>query len=225
MLPRILEPEVMDTPEEALAYDSMDHSAVNALFVEDLLAAAARTGAPLEGELEVLDLGTGTAQIPIRLCESTAEVRIMAVDLSVSMLDLARCNAEVAGVRHRILFDRADAKALPYDNDRFDAVVSNSIVHHIPEPLAVLKEGWRVLRRGGLMFVRDLLRPADEEQLQHLVATYAGDATDHQRQLFAHSLRAALTLDEVRELVGQLPCEPAGVTQTSDRHWTWAARK
>jgi ubiquinone/menaquinone biosynthesis C-methylase UbiE len=141
------------------------------------------------------------------------------------MLDLARCNAEVAGVRHRILFDRADAKALPYDNDRFDAVVSNSIVHHIPEPLAVLKEGWRVLRRGGLMFVRDLLRPADEEQLQHLVATYAGDATDHQRQLFAHSLRAALTLDEVRELVGQLPCEPAGVTQTSDRHWTWAARK
>ena len=37
MLPRTLEPEVMDTVEEAVDYDSMDHSAVNTLFVEELL--------------------------------------------------------------------------------------------------------------------------------------------------------------------------------------------
>ena len=39
MLKRVLEPEVMDTPEEAIAYDEMDHSEVNRRFVADLLAA------------------------------------------------------------------------------------------------------------------------------------------------------------------------------------------
>ena len=39
MLPRILEPELMDTAEDAREYDAMDHAAVNAVFVNDLLAA------------------------------------------------------------------------------------------------------------------------------------------------------------------------------------------
>ena len=38
-IPRILEPEVMDSPQDAEDYDQMDHSAVNRVFVEDLLAA------------------------------------------------------------------------------------------------------------------------------------------------------------------------------------------
>jgi hypothetical protein len=41
MLPRVLEPEVMDTPEEARDYDAMDHSAVNRVFVADFLAVSA----------------------------------------------------------------------------------------------------------------------------------------------------------------------------------------
>ena len=51
--------------------------------------------------------------------------------------------------------------------------------------------------RGGLLFHRDLARPSDEAELQHLVETYAGNATPYQRKLFADSLRAALTLEEV----------------------------
>ena len=43
--------------------------------------------------------------------------------------------------------------------------------------------------------------------------------------MFADSLHAALTLDEVRALVAALGFDPAGVRQTTDRHWTWAARK
>jgi hypothetical protein len=37
MLPRVLEPEVMDSAEEAKDYDSMDHAQVNRAFVADLL--------------------------------------------------------------------------------------------------------------------------------------------------------------------------------------------
>jgi SAM-dependent methyltransferase len=246
MLPRILEPEVMDTPEEARAYDAMDHREVNRIFVEDFLAAfepqaadgedadadgdeppAASSALPaLNSPLtDVLDLGTGTAQIPVELCRRGERWRVTAVDLSASMLDVARMRIEAAGLRQRIRLDLIDAKGLPYEVGQFAAVISNSIVHHIPEPRAALAEAWRVVAPGGLAFFRDLLRPADDTAVAHLVETYAAGATDHQRKLFDDSLRAALTLDEVQALVAELGVDPATVTQTSDRHWTWSAWK
>jgi hypothetical protein len=75
------------------------------------------------------------------------------------------------------------------------------------------------------LFFRDLLRPDDDLNVQHLVATYAGQASAHQRQMFDDSLRAALRLEEVRDLVVQLGFSPETVQATSDRHWTWTARK
>src|SRR3954468_22400865 len=76
MLPRILEPEVMDSTEDAREYDAMDHSTVNTGFVNDLLAALTdwslkrpvqTADASIAPIVRVLDLGAGTAQIPIEL--------------------------------------------------------------------------------------------------------------------------------------------------------------
>ena len=149
LLKRVLEPEVMDTKEEACDYDTMDHSTVNRAFVEDFLSLGKI------GET-VLDLGAGTAQIPIELCRQYEDCRVMAVDLSIEMLELARYNVEVAGLIERIGLDLLDAKQLPFQDDSFHAVISNSIVHHIPNPLDVLKEAVRVTAVGGILFFRDL---------------------------------------------------------------------
>jgi ubiquinone/menaquinone biosynthesis C-methylase UbiE len=132
---------------------------------------------------------------------------------------------EIAGLTDRVRLDRVDAKGLPYADNRFAAVMSNSIVHHVPQPGPVLAEAWRVLAPGGVVFFRDLVRPADDAEVDRLVATYAAGATDHQQKLFDDSLRAALSLDEVRGLVAALGRDPAAVRQTSDRHWTWSERK
>lgn len=218
MLHRVLEPEVMDTAEEALAYDAMDHAEVNRAFVDDFLAAGAAAG-------EVLDLGTGTAQIPVELCRRDGAFRVTAVDLSANMLHLARAKIEVAGLAQCIRLSLVDAKQLPYAKDRFSAVMSNSIVHHIPLPGDALAEAWRVLAPGGLVFVRDLLRPADDEEVRRLVDAHAAGATEHQRRLFDDSLRAALSLDEIRGFVAELGQDPGHVRQTTDRHWTWTERK
>jgi hypothetical protein len=43
--------------------------------------------------------------------------------------------------------------------------------------------------------------------------------------MFADSLHAALSLDEIRALVSSLEFPPGSVQQTSDRHWTWVATK
>ena len=217
-LKRILEPEVMDTVEDARDYDGMDHSEVNRIFVDDFLA----TGF---SHSDVLDLGTGTAQIPIELCRRHESCRVMAVDASVNMLEIAKFNIDVAGLLDRIQLSRLDAKDLSYSDEMFDAVISNSIIHHIPEPLDCLREAVRVTRPGGRLFFRDLLRPATREQLQHLVQTYTGDENEHSQQLFADSLHAALSLDEITEMVLSLGYAADSVTQTTDRHWTWSTAR
>jgi ubiquinone/menaquinone biosynthesis C-methylase UbiE len=214
MLERVLEPEVMDTPEEARDYNDMNHAEVNRAFVADLLTAFEVGG-------DVLDLGTGTALIPIELCQQHEDCRVMAIDMSINMLELARYNLEVEGLIDRIQLDKVDGKQLPYENGFFDVVISNSIVHHIPEPLSVLSEAARVTKDGGWLFFRDLMRPEDDATVKQLVDTYAADENEHSRQMFDDSLRAALDLDEIRSLVEQLGFSPDSVQATSDRHWTW----
>jgi len=217
-LPRTLEPEVMDSWDEAREYDSMDHADVNRRFVDDLLAAGPCVG-------DVLDLGTGTAQIPVELCGRAPDCRILAVDLAASMLDLARYHLEVHGLTRRITLALCDAKGLPQSDGTFDVVISNSIVHHVPVPSLCLAEAVRVTRPGGRLFVRDLLRPQTAAQVDELVAMHAAEATDRQRQLLTDSLHAALTLEEIRDLVTALGFDSGTVQATSDRHWTWAAIK
>ena len=229
VLSRVLEPEVMDTPDEASAYDRMDHAEVNRRFVTDLLAAADAQGVNLgtDGEraTQLLDLGTGTALIPIELCRRTPALRVRAVDAAQSMLDLAAVRVRDAGLSDRIQLALVDAKRLPYEEGRFAAAISNSIIHHLPEPAVALAEAVRVTAPGGLLFFRDLLRPANQATLEQLVDTYAAGADDRQRGLFADSLHAALSLDELRALLAALGFDPQGVMQTSDRHWTWSAVK
>ena len=103
-LPRTLEPEVMDTEQEARDYDAMDHGDVNARFCDDLLALGVRLG-------RVLDVGTGPGLIPIELCRRAPAVEVDAIDLAAHMLALAERNVARAGLAGRIRVARVDAKA------------------------------------------------------------------------------------------------------------------
>jgi ubiquinone/menaquinone biosynthesis C-methylase UbiE len=231
MLERVLEPELMDTAAEAADYDTMDHSEVNRRFAEDFLSAlnAAQLAAG-KSIVRILDLGTGTAQIPIQLCRICDSARVVAADAARHMLKIADQNIAAAGFSDRIATQLADAKRLPLADAAFDCVISNSIVHHLPEPMEALREASRVARPGGLLFFRDLLRPDSLTERDRLVDLYApaagiSPAADHQRAMFSESLHAALTLAEIRDLVVELGFSPDSVQATSDRHWTWSGIK
>lgn len=240
MLPRTLEPEVMDTADEAADYDAMDHREVNRCFAEEFLGAVERllrvepagvdpthSGAKSAPALSltVLDVGTGTARIPIDICRRSNRVQVTGVDLSGHMLQLAQRNVISEGLHRQIRLEQVDAKGLPYGDGAFDAVISNSIVHHIPEPIAVVREMLRVVRPEGLLFVRDLLRPPDAGQIATILAKHAGGTNEHQRELFERSLHAALTLEEVGLLLAKVGLPAAAVYQSTDRHWTVCAVK
>lgn len=213
----------MDCPGEALAYDRMDHAEVNRVFVE----AWAKLVEPkqLPQGASILDVGTGTALIPIEIHKLFPALGITAIDMAKAMLDLAKGHLERLGLTEKIQLQFCDAKHLPFEDGAFAGVISNSIMHHIPEPTLSLREMLRVCVPGGWLFVRDLCRPDSKEELDQLVELYAKDAECSQRQLFADSLHAALTLAEAKAMAQSVNLNPASVTLTSDRHWTLGAKK
>ncbi|MFG0316969.1 MAG: class I SAM-dependent methyltransferase [Planctomycetota bacterium JB042] len=211
-LPRILEPEVMDTAEEAEAYDHMDHSEVNRLLVDRFVE--------LGGGGRVLDVGTGPAHVPIELVDRGGAASVVAIDAARHMLRTGAAHLARTGAGDRVALVLTDAKRLPLADASCDAVLSNSIVHHLPDPVPCFEEIRRVLRPGGALLLRDLRRPVDVADLERLVATYAADCDDRQRGLFRDSLHAAFTVDEVKEMLGRAGLGDLEVFESSDRHWT-----
>jgi len=200
----------MDSPEQAAAYDAMDHQQVNEAFVQRLEQLGAHG--------RMLDLGTGPGDIPLRVCERIADARVFAVDLSESMLEIARRKLLAGPFGGRVTFQRMDVKDLSFEADSFDTVFSNTILHHLPEPKPMLAEAWRVLKPGVALLVRDLYRPENESQLEQLVAACTSEATAEQRAMFRASLKAAFTPQELLDLVDALGMTGVQVVIDTDRH-------
>ncbi len=213
MIERILEPEVMDTMEDALEYDAMDFTEVNTSFAERAIELL-----PAEGL--VLDLGTGSARIPILILQRNPKLKIVAVDLSENMLKVGKLNVDAFNYSSNIKLEIVDAKKLPYPDKHFDAVISNSLLHHIPDPLPVLKEINRVSKCKAGILIRDLIRPDSLAIVENFVQQYAADCDDHQKRLFRDSLLASFTIEEVKSLIEKSGIKDSVVVQSSDRHWS-----
>ena len=215
-LPRVLEPEVMSSAEEAGEYDEMDFSATDQLFAERAaqLAHNARTPVNL-----IADLGSGNAKIPLAMCPLLpGATRVCAVEMSREMLTIAARNRARDGVVLDLV--AADAKRVPFADQSVGMVTSNSLVHHIPDPRAVFLEIARVARPGAPILIRDLMRPDTHDALDQLLEAHATQWSPLQCTLFSDSLQAALTLEEVRELLDECGLSDVSVTQVSDRHWS-----
>jgi ubiquinone/menaquinone biosynthesis C-methylase UbiE len=208
----------METPESVREYDAMNHAEVNDRFVADFLAAHG----PCRGG-EILDVGTGTARIPIALARADKQACVLAVDLAPAMLEQAALNIAAAGLSHRIRCEQEDAKELieRFGEGSFEGVISNTIVHHIPVPEPALYTMSQLVAKGGTLMVRDLARPDQHDDVLRLAQTYTATETPEARALFEASLRAALTLAEIREIIKRLGHAESEVAMTSDRHWTW----
>jgi ubiquinone/menaquinone biosynthesis C-methylase UbiE len=215
MIERILEPEVMDDELEAEEYDRMDFTDVNTDF-----ATLASQLSDRNSQINVLDIGTGTARIPLILSEIRPQWQIIGVDLADSMLALGKKNIEEAGKSEQISLQLIDGKKMPYDDHSFDLVMTNSLVHHIPNPLDLLLEIDRIVKVDGSILIRDLLRPNSIAEIDKIVQEANLHYSPRQQQLFSDSLHAALTLAEIEELVHQVGWQNAQVYQSSSRHWT-----
>ncbi len=104
----------------------------------------------------VLDVATGTGDSAIALKKSGAK-RIVGVDISEQMLDVARRKTAASGIE----FIRADGELLPFESDVFDAVTIAFGIRNFEDIGKGLCEMRRVLRSGGTLLVLELSLPSN----------------------------------------------------------------
>src|SRR5262249_31115171 len=102
-------------------------------------------GGHLKSGMTVLELGCGAGYFTKELARSGAD--IVAIDVSIDLLEIAQANCFAPNVRYEI----QDACALHYPNATFDSVVGSSILHHLQIESA-LGEIYRVLKLGGTIY-------------------------------------------------------------------------
>ena len=210
------EPEVMDIAAEAQAYALADFADVNQKFVDRLLELVG----PLE-KVDALDLGTGPADIPIRLVRARPRWHVVAVDASQAMLDVARKAVAKAGMSGRIELLLVDAKGTGLASHAFDVIFSNSILHHITDPAGAgfWAEIRRLARPGAFVLLRDLARPESPEAARAIVNQYAATEPPLLQEEYYRSLLSAYTPDEVRAQLASAGLSSLQVAMTSDRHF------
>jgi len=191
--PRQPEEEFMDLAHEAEAYAHGDFSEVNDAFVQRLTELVSH-----EQALAV-DLGTGPADIPVRLARARPDWKIVAVDASPAMLSFAEERIEDEDLGDRIELKLVDAKKTPFEKDSFDVVFSNSILHHLTDIPAFWQEVVRIARPGAFVFLRDLARPATPADAQAIVSRDAASESPTLQEEYYRSLLSSWTPREVRE--------------------------
>ncbi len=204
--------ELMDEAEQALAYAEADFSASNTQFM-----ALFHQLHPQDFSGKVLDLGCGPADIPIRFARQYPQAEIHALDGAQAMLNLAQQAIDKEALSDQISLHCHYLPATELDKD-FDAILSNSLLHHLRDPLDLWRSIQHAATTGALILVMDLLRPETPQQVNSLLNTYASDAPDVLRRDFAASLHAAYTVEEVREQLASTALNGLDVRQVSDRH-------
>ncbi|GAB4354562.1 MAG: class I SAM-dependent methyltransferase [Methylohalobius crimeensis] len=210
---RIPEPELMDEPLQAKAYAEADFQEANTLFLE-LFERYFPGHRPAHG----LDIGCGPGEITLSFAERHPDCRLTGIDGAEAMLAIARRRRN----RRPALVPRVDFRKARIPTERlprrYDTILSNSLLHHLPDPTIL----WQEIRRRGLpgaaVLVMDLARPASKEKARELVGRYTAEAPEILRRDFYNSLCAAFTPAEIGDQLRAAGLENFRVEKVSDRH-------
>jgi ubiquinone/menaquinone biosynthesis C-methylase UbiE len=103
----------------------------------------------------MLDLGTGPGYLPIEIVKRAPEIHITGVDLSPKLIHMARLNAQQAGLSHQLTFEIGNSAGLRFGDGVFDMVISTGMLHSLKNPVVVLTETNRVLKKDADAWIYD----------------------------------------------------------------------
>ncbi|MEJ2060304.1 MAG: class I SAM-dependent methyltransferase [Gammaproteobacteria bacterium] len=208
------EPELMLEPAQARAYAEADFEAPHNAFVETFRMRFPNFAA----SGHVLDLGCGPGDISRRFALAYPGCEVEGIDGSQVMIDAGREQLEAAGVTEQVRLHCARLPEEPPPRERYDALISNSLLHHLHEPAVLWNAVLRYAVPDAPVFVMDLMRPQDIQTAQSLMEQYAAGEPEVLRHDFYHSLLAAFRPEEVREQIDRAGLEGLEVEVISDRH-------
>ncbi|WP_173049814.1 trans-aconitate 2-methyltransferase [Nitrospira sp. KM1] len=213
MMTRVPEPELMEDEAQVLAYAKADFAEENQGFV-----GLFREYFPDFQAGHVYDLGCGPGDIPLRLAKTLTACRVTGIDASAPMIRLAEQAAQSEGLQDRVKFRCERFEQLAGAN-LADAVMSNSLLHHLPNPLQFWNKIRQLVKPGSPVLVMDLLRPESEEEARAIVNRYAAGEPEVLRRDFYNSLLAAFNEDEVTSQLARMNLTRLLIDVIDDRHW------
>lgn len=179
---------------------------------DDAIAASLGCGVPTavadlsEGET-VLDLGSGAgADVLISARRVGASGKVIGLDMTDEMLELARANASKAGATN-VEFLKGYIEAIPLPDDSVDVVISNCVLNLSADKPAVIREAARVLRPGGRFAISDVI--ADEDM---------DDATRADMQQWTGCIAGALTRAEFDDALASAGLGGIEISETHRVH-------
>jgi len=211
---RIPEPELMNDPEQALAYAQADFEEPHNQFVE--LFKNKFPEEKIDGY--VIDLGCGPADVTIRFARAYPNCFIHGIDGAENMLKHGREAIANQGVESHIdlYCGRLPETKLPRSS--YDVIISNSLLHHLDDPIVLWDSIKSYAGARAIIFVMDLFRPASKHEATRLVEQYASNEPAALKEDFFHSLCASYRIEEVQIQLGHANLENLSTEIVSDRH-------
>lgn len=145
-----------------------------------------------------LEVDSGLAFVSIEIARRAPQAHIICLDISETMISIAKRNIAEEGLSDRIAFRQGNAAEMPFGDAEFDFVVSSSSLHHWSKPVKVFDEVYRVLKAGQPALLFDVRRDASKQKVdefcQQLKSRFMRWGT-------RHSVREAYTQQGVEELL------------------------
>jgi cyclopropane fatty-acyl-phospholipid synthase-like methyltransferase len=210
---RTPEPELMVDDEQAEAYAAADLSELQQAMVTWFTD---RCGALDRGCL--LDLGCGAADMTIRFAAAFPGITALGVDGSAPFLERARGAIHAAGFGDRVRVEQRYLPDAALETRSFDAVIANSVLHHLADPDAFWRTAVRCAKPGAPVMVMDLRRPDDADAALALVDRHAAEARPVLRRDFFNSLCAAYRAGEIRRQLDRAGLPDFQLEEIGDLH-------
>jgi ubiquinone/menaquinone biosynthesis C-methylase UbiE len=212
---RTPEPELMTDADQVQAYAHADFAVPHQRFVTLL----GERFPELPNTGTALDLGCGPGDVTCRFARTYTGWKVHGLDASRPMIECGQQLVKDAGLAERVTLLESHLPAGNAPLTHYDFVLSNSLLHHLSDPLALWHSVQRWSRSEGPVFVMDLLRPSSPEEVRRLVEQYSEGEPLVLRRDFEYSLHAAYRVDEVREQLAHVGLADLTVEVVSDRHF------
>jgi ubiquinone/menaquinone biosynthesis C-methylase UbiE len=137
-------------------YSQGGNAAAEAMYAHRSAAAEAAFFLPhLQSGTRLLDCGSGPGSLTCDLAEVVAPGEVVGLDLQPAQVERAQTLAGERGITN-VRFETGSVYALPFADATFDAALAHTVLMHLRDPLAALREMRRVLKPGGIVGLRDV---------------------------------------------------------------------
>ena len=215
----------MNSREQVKAYAESDFSLSEISFMNSLERYIFSIGMEINEKTLMFDIGCGPGNITERLAFRWPSAKIVGIDGSEEMLDVAierKKKLELSNVLSGLSYSHGEFSSFINSPSTFgqcaDVLVSNSVLHHMHNPIEFWDTVKSLSKSGTAVFHKDLRRPSSSEEANRLQKKYQNNAPSILKRDYLASLHAAFTLTEVEIQLKSAGLYQLKVFEVDDRY-------